>query len=318
MAAPLVSVIIPNFNHAAFLRERIRSVLGQTVADLEVILLDDASTDDSVLVMRAFTSDPRVTHVVVNEVNSGSPFHQWRKGMALARGTWVWIAESDDSCAPDLLERLLKYHATDEVGLRYSQSRIIDEDGIRKGSMLQHTVSFTPNPFAQDLVMPGAGFVHRFLKVKNVVPNASAVIFRRDLLDVPRIWEGTQNMRMCGDWLFWVRLASRTQVGFVAEELNHFREHAAVSRFHHTAERQKRRLLEERLVREELALVPGVDQRAEEATLYAAWAKLFAVSSWLSMEVDAIRLSGRSRLAFLLSFLRYKWTARQAYRRQRG
>ena len=100
MAAPLVSVVIPNFNHAAFLRERIRSVLGQTVADLEVILLDDASTDDSVLVMRAFTSDTRVTHVVVNEVNSGSPFHQWRKGMALARGTWVWIAESYDSSVP--------------------------------------------------------------------------------------------------------------------------------------------------------------------------------------------------------------------------
>ncbi|MBK8614353.1 MAG: glycosyltransferase family 2 protein [Flavobacteriales bacterium] len=100
MAAPLVSVVIPNFNHAAFLRERIRSVLGQTVADLEVILLDDASTDDSVLVMRAFTSDPRVTHVVVNEVNSGSPFHQWRKGMALARGTWVGSRRATTAARP--------------------------------------------------------------------------------------------------------------------------------------------------------------------------------------------------------------------------
>lgn len=318
MPAPLVSVVIPNFNHAAFLRERLRSVLGQSVSDLEVILLDDASTDQSVQVMREFAIDPRVTQVVVNKVNSGSPFHQWRKGIALACGTWVWIAESDDSCDPDLLERLLKDHAWDEVGLRYAQSQIIDQAGSRTGSMLQRTASFTLNPFAQDLVMPGAAFVQRFLKVKNVVPNASAVIFRRDLLTDPRIWEGTQDMRMCGDWLFWVRLASRTPVAFVAEELNYFREHAAVSRFHHTAAQQKRRLLEERLVREELALVPGMDQQAEEAALYAAWSKLFAVRSWLSSEVDGIRMGGRSRVDFLLGFLRNKWSARQAHRRRRG
>ncbi|MCC7502244.1 MAG: hypothetical protein IT229_06925, partial [Flavobacteriales bacterium] len=232
------------------------------------------------------------------------------------RGTWVWIAESDDSCAPDLLERLLKVQPTREGGLRYAQSRIIDEAGIRKGSMLQYTASFTPNPFTQDLVIPGMVFVQRYLKVKNVVPNASAAIFLRELVNDPRIWEGTQDMRMCGDWLFWVRLASRTRIGFVADELNHFREHAAVSRFHHSAERRKRRLLEERMIRDELATLPGVDQRVEETALYAAWSKLFAARSWLSKEVDAIRLNDRSRLRFLLGFLRSKWVARQAHRQK--
>ncbi len=312
MTAPLVSVIIPNFNHAAFLRERIRSVLGQTVADLEVILLDDASTDESILVMQEFAGDARVSQVVVNEVNSGSPFHQWRKGIALARGTWVWIAESDDSCAPDLLERLLKMGSSSELGLRYAQSRIIDEAGVRKGSMLQYTASFTPNPFTKDLLVPGVLFIQRYLKVKNVVPNASAAIFHRDLLKDPGIWDGTQDMRMCGDWLFWIRLASRTRVGFVAEELNHFREHAAVSRSHLTLDRQRSRLWEERTVRAELAFRKDVDQRNEEHAMYVRWSALFAVRSFFSNSFLRISLPGRSRFVPLLIGLVARCKARFA------
>ena len=109
--APLVSVIVPNYRHAAFLPERLASILGQTVTDLEVILLDDASGDGSAEILRACAAqDGRVSHVVVNTTNSGGPFRQWRRGVDLARGTWIWIAESDDGCAPDLLERALEFN----------------------------------------------------------------------------------------------------------------------------------------------------------------------------------------------------------------
>ena len=67
-----VSVIIPNYNHAPYLRERIDSVLAQTYTDLEVILIDDCSTDESRDIMEDYRSEPRVTHIIHNAENSGN------------------------------------------------------------------------------------------------------------------------------------------------------------------------------------------------------------------------------------------------------
>ena len=92
---PTVSVIVPNYNHARYLRQRIESVLGQTYQDFEVILLDDCSTDESRSVLGEYAKDPRV-RIEFNEKNSGSTFKQWNKGVRLARGEYIWIAESDD------------------------------------------------------------------------------------------------------------------------------------------------------------------------------------------------------------------------------
>src|SRR6267378_5588953 len=86
-AHPSVSVIVPNYNHARYLRQRIESVLGQTYKDIEVILLDDCSTDESRAIISEYSADPRVK-VVLNEVNSGSTFKQWKKGMGLAHGEY--------------------------------------------------------------------------------------------------------------------------------------------------------------------------------------------------------------------------------------
>ena len=89
-----VSVVIPNYNHARFLPKRVDSVLRQTFQDFDLILLDDCSTDDSRSILSKYADDPRVK-IEFNEVNSGSSFKQWNKGVGLARGEYVWIAESD-------------------------------------------------------------------------------------------------------------------------------------------------------------------------------------------------------------------------------
>ena len=101
---PKVSVIVPNYNHERFLRQRIDSILAQTFRDFELILLDDCSTDYSREILREYASDPHVTHAEFNEVNSGSTFKQWNKGVRLAQGKYVWIAESDDYANPHFIE----------------------------------------------------------------------------------------------------------------------------------------------------------------------------------------------------------------------
>ena len=95
----MVSVIIPNYNHAPFLKERIDSVLNQTYDNFEVIILDDKSTDNSKEVIANYRGHSKISHIVYNEENSGSTFKQWQKGFSLAKGDYIWIAESDDVAA---------------------------------------------------------------------------------------------------------------------------------------------------------------------------------------------------------------------------
>ena len=95
--APLVSVVIPNYNHAPYLQERIESVFGQEMDDMEVILLDDCSTDSSREIIERYRGHDKVSHIVCNDSNSGPTFAQWKRGIGLARGTNVRIDASADS-----------------------------------------------------------------------------------------------------------------------------------------------------------------------------------------------------------------------------
>ena len=104
---PLVSIIIPNYNHADYLEERIRSILNQTYTNYEIIILDDRSTDNSIEIINKFRDNSHISNIIINEENSGSPFKQWFKGISLAKGDLIWIAECDDSCELCMLERLV-------------------------------------------------------------------------------------------------------------------------------------------------------------------------------------------------------------------
>ena len=128
-ATPLVSIIVPNYNHARFLPERLASIRNQTFKDYELIVLDDASSDQSLGVIRAELAD--IPHqLIINEQNSGSPCSQWLKGIEQAQGRYVWIAESDDSCSPDFLDMMVKV-MDQGASLAYCRSQAINEQGIR-------------------------------------------------------------------------------------------------------------------------------------------------------------------------------------------
>jgi glycosyltransferase involved in cell wall biosynthesis len=103
---PKLTVIVPNYNHERFLAKRLESILNQTFQDFELILLDDCSTDNSRLILSQSVRDHRV-RIEFNDVNSGSTFKQWNKGVQLAQGKYIWIAESDDYADVHLLERLV-------------------------------------------------------------------------------------------------------------------------------------------------------------------------------------------------------------------
>lgn len=211
-----VSVIVPNYNHAPYLRQRIESILGQTYQDFELILLDDCSTDGSSDILEGYRNDSHVSHIVRNETNSGSAFHQWKKGIELAQGEWIWIAESDDYADPAFLERMVEGATKAPLCvLAYAATWWVDE----KGNKLWETkYSNKANVYL------GHDFIRKKLAVCNSIANVSECLFRRDCYR-PAESHRYEHMRLCGDWLFYVLLAEQGNVVEVDEPLSYYRQH---------------------------------------------------------------------------------------------
>ena len=220
---PLISIIIPNYNHEKYLAQRLESVFNQTYTDFEVILLDDCSTDNSRAILLEYAKNLKVSHCVFNEINSGNTFVQWNKGIALAKGEYIWVAESDDYCELNFLEELIQPLIEDkDVVLSYCQSNSVNENGVVTGNWLDHTDDLDSELFTTDFCMDGNEFVEKFLVYKNIIPNASAVVFRKD--KIGEIDDDVE-MKTCGDWLIYFKVILNFKVAFRHEPLNNFRFH---------------------------------------------------------------------------------------------
>lgn len=214
MKNPLISVVIPNYNHAQFLEKRIESVLNQTYKNIEIILLDDKSTDNSIDIIKKYEQSPVVSHVLQNTENSGSPFLQWKKGVSMSKGDLVWIAESDDLCENDLLETLVKEFTTDnECALAFCKSMTINSTGDITGE----------KGLSNNLHVNGEYFFKNYLYKYNYISNASSVVFRRNAF--PYSDDSYAKYRGCGDWIVWIEICKKGNVAYVNKALNYYRVH---------------------------------------------------------------------------------------------
>ena len=198
-----VSVVVPNYNYARYLPERLASILEQSLPIYELIVLDDKSPDNSVEVIRdVLEVCGREAQVVVNRKNSGSVFRQWEKGASLARGDYLWIAEADDLASCTFLDDVLK-EFDDATALGFSDSAQIDQDGKRIGDSYSFYYEDLPsNPLSAGGRIGGSAFVDQALAIKNVILNVSAVVFRRQslLAAFERDQGEVMEYRVAGDW----------------------------------------------------------------------------------------------------------------------
>lgn len=212
---PKVSVIVPNFNHAKYLAQRLDSIFSQTYQDFEVILLDDCSTDDSRQVLERYRHHPKVSRVIYNETNSGSPYKQWYNGISYAKGDLAWIAESDDWCDERFLEALVPHFKDQEVALAFADSLYVYRDSLnpdREGEIAR-SEKHEGLKFIRDEMLGGNGII-----------NASMTLFRRErYLAVKDL--GFMDMKLCGDWIIWVQMIEGSRVVHVPYRLNYLRRH---------------------------------------------------------------------------------------------
>lgn len=225
---PRISVIVPNFNHAAFLEKRIQTILRQTRTDFELILLDDHSSDRSLDILVRYAQDPRC-RLLVNEHNSGNPFKQWNKGVAAAKGDFIWIAESDDYASEFILEKLTsRLEQSPQAGLAYCQSWIVDEKEQQLGLNDSWTRALDPRRWQKDFYANGRDECRDYLIFKNTIPNASAVLFRKDVF--MQAGGVDESFFYAGDWYTWVRMLTISDLCFCSEPLNFYRTHSSTVR----------------------------------------------------------------------------------------
>ena len=209
---PHVSVIVPNYNHAPFLKRRLDSVFNQTFQDFEVIILDDCSSDNSKDIIEEYRNCSQISHIVYNDINSGSPFKQWAKGFDLAQGEYIWIAESDDWADLNFLEETVQRIKANDVNLVFTNSFIVT-----------HDKQIIDIDIQEDRLLNGKWLLRNKMMFQNFILNASAVLFKREVLkSIPITY---QSFKSSGDWLFWIEFCLVGDVYFCSKILNYNNRH---------------------------------------------------------------------------------------------
>lgn len=227
-----VSVIVPNYNYAKYLRRRILSVARQTYPIYELIVLDDASKDGSKTVIKKMVAEagrinPEMKiKLIWNEKNSGKAMNQWLKGLKEASGDYIWIAEADDIAKKDFLMEMMKGFALDDdVVIAYSESAIINQYGMmlmpnfRRSRDRERT-----GHFAQSYVRPGKQEIEEIMAIRCTIPNVSAVIFKNTPELLKYMKEATK-FEQVGDWYLYAKLLEEKKIFYNRRSLNYFRVH---------------------------------------------------------------------------------------------
>lgn len=224
---PFVTIIVPNYNHSPYLARRLDSLLAQTYANFEIILLDDNSTDDSQTVLSDYAArHPEQIRCFFNADNSGSVFKQWESGLSRAQGELVWIAESDDWADPNFLSTLVPFFQNDAVQLAYGRTVFMNSSGdTQVWSMEEYLADFNPERWSHAWVETAPDIVRAAFSMINIIPNVSSAIFRNfdhlDNLEIDR-W---RTMRTCGDWMFYLNAIRGGMIAYSPAALSYYRIH---------------------------------------------------------------------------------------------
>lgn len=192
---PDVSIVIPAYNVADYLVPALESALGQTGVMIEVVVVNDGSTDRTAEVIQSFSGDARLR--VVNQRNAGLPAAR-NAGIAAARGRYVGFLDGDDVWMPDKAARhAALLDANPQIDLTYSWWRLVDDGGRR----LRNRDCAVP---AEDI---RCGLSLEGLIIENFAGNGSTVVCRKDAIERAGGFDPAMR-KSCEDMDAWLRVAA--------------------------------------------------------------------------------------------------------------
>ncbi len=207
---PTVSVIIPTYNRANYLKNSVQSVLYQTIKDIEIILINNYSTDNTLEVIRSF-NDKRIK--VINFKNGGVIARSRNQGMMQSSGKYIAFLDDDDMWCENKLELQIKYLASyPEFGAVYSNAIIIDEMGKRKGLLMNRGQA-------------KEGKVFKELLAGNFIATLT-VLMRREIPESIGMLNEEPSMIAVEDYEYWMRAALKFDFGYIDRPLAMYRVHS--------------------------------------------------------------------------------------------
>lgn len=215
---PLISVIMPSYNHEKFILKAIESVLKQTCDDFELVIIDDASEDNSSKIIQSFDK---------NNIKIRSFFHEKNRGIAKtvneciekAKGKYISFFSSDDVWIKEKLEKQIEILKKDEDLLVWSEGAIIDAQGNFTGEL------FTQMHSA--LNRKKSGNIFEELLKNNYICGQSLICKRENLKNI----KFDENLKYLNDYKFYVDLAKEYKFCFIPEPLTMYRIHGKNSIF---------------------------------------------------------------------------------------
>ena len=167
-SGPLVSIIIDNYNYERFLRDTIDSALGQTFADIEVIVVDDGSTDNSADIIRSYSN--RVIAVLKRNGGHASAFNA---GFSASHGSIVLFLDADDVLLPNAVEEIVRSWRPQTAKAQFVLAHI-DAEGHRLGGCVPYAPATMPEGDIRELILARGGYV---------TPPTSGNAFARSVLE---------------------------------------------------------------------------------------------------------------------------------------
>ena len=216
-----VTAVVASYNHAEFLAQRMDTLLAQTYENLQILVIDDCSTDHSLEVLRRYQSHSNVT-LIVREVNGG-----WaavsNQGLEMATGEFVIFANCDDACDPQMIQRLVDaMTGNPTAGIAFCRSLLVDEHNTVLGDDFVIREPSFRTRCATDTLLTGYE-MNRFLLHSCVIPNLSAALIRTACFSL--VGHLSSSYRVCCDWDLYFRIVAHYDVVYVAKALNKFRQH---------------------------------------------------------------------------------------------
>jgi glycosyltransferase involved in cell wall biosynthesis len=229
IASPSISVVLPYYNHKNYAYKRLESILMQDLAVDEIIMLNDGSTDYGFELYKSIAKSnlEYSFKIIDNDINNGSVFKQWVKGIENATSEFTWIAETDDFYHPSFTLELVSAFTNKDVTFASCDSFHIseDEEVIRVGNPHFDITNSNNSNYDSPFVVDGKTEINRSLGIYNSIPNVSACLFKTKFLQraIKNIQNDLINLKYAGDWLLYVELATMGNVAFTPLKLNYFR-----------------------------------------------------------------------------------------------
>jgi glycosyltransferase involved in cell wall biosynthesis len=203
MRMPTVSVVVTCYNYGKFLKGCLDSVLGQSFADFEIILVNDGSTDNTDEVIEEFRGISNIKYI--KQVNSGQAKAK-NTGIRHATGSFIAFLDADDMWEENKLIKQMPLFSNESVGVVYSRARYINE----QGQALDHV------HLDGKYLVPVSGSVTNNLFLDNFIPFSSSIV-RRDCLERCGVFD--ESLQMGIDWDLWLRISTVYEFNFVDQPL---------------------------------------------------------------------------------------------------